>query len=223
MKTVKLLCLTSVAALTLGVTAVMADDTKVGFGAGDILVHARALGAFTQVDGNDTALNGKVEVGNSYVPEVDASYFFTDHFAVEAIAGTTHHQVRDKLASGTKLDLGDVWLLPPTITAQYHPLAHNVWDPYVGVGLNYSIFYGAGGAQTIAPGKSTEVHYADRFGVAFDAGVNYDICDSWFVNLDVKKLYVTTEAKVLVGGAEVTRASVNLNPWLVGLGVGYRF
>lgn len=223
MKSVKLLCLTSAVALFAGVSAAQAEDGQiVGLGAGDILVHARAIAAIPDVTGHDQTLNGHIDIGKSYVPEVDASYFFTDYIAGEIIAGTTHHDVKDKQSAIGDLNLGHVWLLPPTVTAQLHPLGRSKIDPYVGAGINYSIFYGAGGAADIL-GKHTTVDYDDHFGYAFQAGVNYQVDNNWFVNFDVKKIYVSTVAHVKLDGVETTRAKVNVDPWIVGLGVGYRF
>jgi outer membrane protein len=218
MKSVFTLGLVSAVALLGSLSVAQADD-KVGVGAGDILVHLRALGAFPDASGHDQALNGKIDIGNSYVPEVDASYFFTNHIAAEIIAGTTRHKVEDKAGSG--YDLGHVWLLPPTVTAQYHPLARNVWDPYVGAGLNYSIFYGAGGADI--GGQPTKVDYKNGVGYALQGGVNYEVSKAWFVNVDVKKIFVSTSAKVELNGNAITNAHVAVDPLLVGLGVGYRF
>lgn len=216
--------LVSAVAMMSGISAAQAADSTVGLGAGDLLVHLRVLGAIPQESGHDTLLNGKIELGDSYVPEVDASYFLTDHVAFEIIAGTTQHSVKDKTntALGT-LDLGHVWLLPPTITAQYHPLHRDVIDPYVGAGVNYSIFYNGSGAQNIL-GQAARVTYKDGWGYALQAGANYDLKGGWFLNVDLKKIFVDTKANVNLNSAgNVTYAKVQVDPWIVGLGVGYRF
>ena len=44
--------------------------------------------------------------------------------------------------------------------------------------------------------------------------------DRWSVNLDVKKVYFNTTAKIN-GGTLVSK--VNLDPWVVSAGVGYKF
>lgn len=85
------------------------------------------------------------------------------------------------------------------------------------------IFYGQGGTQDIG-GQKAKVNYDNDFGYALQAGFNYQIDDSWFFNLDVKKLYVSTTARVVLDGVgEATRANVDLDPWLIGVGLGYRF
>jgi outer membrane protein len=200
--------------------AAYAED---GLGAGDWLFRVRGLAVVPDEKGHDDQLNGSIALGNSYVPEVDMTYFFTDYVSAELIAATTRHSVKDKGSAAGDLNLGHVWLLPPTLTAQVHPLGRSRFDPYLGAGVNYTIFYGSGGTQDIG-GQKAKVNYDNRFGYAFQAGVNYQIDDSWFLNLDVKKLYLSTSAHVVVEGTgEATRASVDIDPWLVAVGIGYRF
>lgn len=78
------------------------------------ILRARALGVVPD-ESADVNVGGKLTVGNALVPEVDVSYFFTDHIAAELIAGTAQHTVKHNGG-----DLGDVWILPPTVTLQYH-------------------------------------------------------------------------------------------------------
>lgn len=210
------------AAVALASLAGAAAHAEEGLGAGDFLVRGRLLGVLPQESGHDDQLGGKISVGNAVVPEIDFTYYITDYFAAELIAATTRHSVKDKGSAIGNVDLGHVWLLPPTLTAQFHPLGRSRFDPYVGAGINYTIFYGQGGVENVG-GQKTKVNYDNDFGYAFQAGFNYQIDDSWFLNLDVKKLYVTTSAHVMVDGAEATRARVHLDPWLIGAGIGYRF
>lgn len=192
-----------------------------GLGAGDWLFRVRGLAVVPDEKGHDDQFNGKIGLGNAYVPELDVTYFFTDYVSAELIAATTRHSVKDKGSTLGDLNLGHVWLLPPTLSAQVHPLGRSRFDPYIGAGINYTIFYGSGGTDIGVQGAKVE--YDNRFGYAFQAGINYQIDDSWFLNLDVKKLYLSTSAHVMAGGAELTRAKVDIDPWLMAVGIGYRF
>lgn len=54
------------------------------------------------------------------------------------------------------------------------------------------------------------------------AGVDVPIGDGpYFLNFDAKKLFLSTTMKAAPGGA--IRASADLNPWIVGAGIGMRF
>ncbi|HEX2753597.1 MAG TPA: OmpW family outer membrane protein [Alphaproteobacteria bacterium] len=52
------------------------------------------------------------------------------------------------------------------------------------------------------------------------AGLDYKLDDHWMLNVDVKKIYLNTD--VSVNNGAVT-ADVDLDPWVFGVGVGYRF
>lgn len=51
-------------------------------------------------------------------------------------------------------------------------------------------------------------------------GVDFRINGAWYANLDVQQVFVSAKAK-LNGGAVVARTDIN--PTVVGVGVGYRF
>lgn len=179
------------------------------FKAGDWMVRVRGLGVIPQESSNINIAD-KVKVDNTYVPEVDLTYFFTPNIAVEAIAATTKHEVTTKGGANA----GSAWLLPPTVTLQYHVNELNWIKPYVGAGVNYTHFYDAKGG---ALGDAT---YSDSFGPALQAGFDVPLGGNWYANADVKKLWIHTTAK-FAGGA--VRSNVDIDPVLAGVGIGYKF
>jgi outer membrane protein len=79
-----------------------------------------------------------VDISTAFVPELDFTYFFSRNFAAELILATTKHNVE---VPALETDLGHVWLLPPTLSLQYRFYAGDL-KPYIGAGINYTIFYG---------------------------------------------------------------------------------
>ena len=180
--------------------------------AGDFVVRARGIAMVPQEDTYDDTLGtGEGQLTNDVVPEVDFSYFVTDNIALELIAATTQH---DLTWQNPNLDAGSVRLLPPTLTLQYHFMPESRWSPYVGAGINYTFFYDS------KPGQFSSVKYEDGFGYAFQAGFDYAISGPWSVNLDVKKVFLDTDISIN-NGANTTKA--HLDPWVFGVGIGYRF
>lgn len=178
------------------------------------LVRVRGLAVVPDEGADVNPLGGTVEIDEDYVPEVDISYFFTDNIAAELILATTRHDVTWKGAGS--LDLGKVSLLPPTLTLQYHFLPKETYRPYVGAGVNYTVFF-----NEDAPGGAiTSADYDNAFGWALQAGMDIDLGNKWVANIDVKKIFLNTD--VSLNGGAVT-ADVDIDPWLFGLGVGYRF
>ncbi|PIQ43656.1 MAG: hypothetical protein COV52_01185 [Gammaproteobacteria bacterium CG11_big_fil_rev_8_21_14_0_20_46_22] len=157
------------------------------------------------------------DISSAYVPELDFSYFFTKHISTELILATTRHNLTATGTSLGKVDLGSVFLLPPTLTAQWHFLPDSKFDPYAGVGINYTLFYHVNSGPT-----ASKIHYSNSVGPAFDIGADYKLNKRWALNVDVKKIYISTNAHVYVGSS-VLRSDVDINPWVFGVGVGYFF
>lgn len=67
----------------------------------------------------------------------------------------------------------------------------------------------------------TSVKYDDSVGYALQAGFDYKLDDRWSLNFDVKKLFLNTD--VIVNGGAINAKDVQIDPWIFGLGVGYRF
>ncbi len=204
------------AALLLAVSAAApahADDDQTGV-AGHFQVRLRGVAvlpdASAKVFVNGTNIGGTTKVTNSLVPEVDGTYFITDHIGVEVIAATTKHSVHQSVAG----DVGSVWLLPPTVTLQYHFDPEGAFRPYVGAGVNYTFFYNPSSALA-------NIHFSDNVGFALQAGMDVPIGDGpYFLNIDAKKIFLDTTIKAAGG---TVRADATLNPWLLGAGVGIRF
>jgi outer membrane protein len=192
-------------------------NAPVGKAAGTFMVRVRAIGVFPQNWGSSVSgIGGHVSATNTAAPEVDFSYFLTDNWALELIAATTRHDIS---ATGTvlgKVDVGSVWVLPPTLLVQYHFMPHERFSPYVGVGLNVTFFYGSHPSG----GAVTSVGYSNNVGGAIQAGFDYNFAGHWFANFDVKQIFVSTTASIN-GGA--INAHTWLNPTVVGVGLGYRF
>ena len=180
-----------------------------------LLVRGRFIAVVPQESADISSIGGDVDISNAYVPELDLTWFFTKNIAVEAIAAITPHDVKATNTSLGNVDLGSVWLLPPTVLLQYHH-PFGKWKPYVGAGVNYTVFF-----NEDAPGGTvTHISYDNSFGWAMQAGVDYMLTDHWLLNLDVKKLFLNTDVNINNGAI---KANVDIDPWIVGVGVGYRF
>jgi outer membrane protein len=167
--------------------------------------------AITTAAGAATGLH--VDVKDDVMPTIGLSYFLTDHVAVEAIAGTTKHTVRAQ-GPGTNIAVHDTWVLPPVVSLQYHFAPAAKFSPYVGAGVNYMIFYSG------KDKNGFNVKLKDGFGYALQAGADIATKGPWSVNVDVKKVFFETDAKINGG---TLKSKVNLDPWVVSAGFGYKF
>ena len=162
------------------------------------------------VGGEDSDVN----ISNAFIPELDFTYFFNKNFAAELILGTSKHDVK---VGNDEVSLGSVRLLPPTVTLQYHFYPTKSLKPYVGAGLNYTIFYDVENGDTLG------MDYKNNVGFALQGGVDYFVNDKFFLNVDIKKLYLKTDVDVDLGLPATVPAEVKINPLLIGFGVGMKF
>jgi len=175
------------------------------------LIRARVVTVVPDESASVTGLGGSVDIDTSVIPEIDITYFFAENWAAELVLGTSNHEVT---ATPSNIDLGDVWLLPPTLTLQYHFTPKAQFRPYIGAGVNYTIFYGAD------KGGVASIEYDNAFGFALQGGMDYDLGNNWVFNVDVKKIWLSTD--VSINGGAIT-ADVDIDPWFFGTGIGYRF
>ena len=207
--------------------------TTVNAEQGDWIIRARGIAVHPNDDSGLISLgtvpvpNTGVEVNTDIVPEVDATYMFQKNWGVEVIAGTSNHTVNSN-GAGLGLPQGyglfDTWVLPPTVTLQYHFLPDNKIRPYVGLGVNYTKFYAADAKPALEAllGGPVSVNLDSSWGWAAQAGVDIDLKNNWFINLDVKYIDISTTA-YLKTPAGALSVDVNVDPLVFGAGIGYRF
>ena len=180
-------------------------------------VRLRALGVVTRDNGSVDGIPGSgLSYSDTMVPEADISYFFTDNISAELILGTTYANVHGEGSIAGLGDIGKTWLLPPTLTLQYHFTDFGAFQPYLGAGVNYTVFYNQSGKS------ADSLDVKNTFGVALQAGFDYMFDEHWGANLDVKKIFLCPDFDATVGGADVS-GKAKLDPWLIGAGVTYRF
>jgi len=211
----------AILAALLGTTALAAaQSTDTSFTpeqAGMLLVRGRLINVNPLNSTSSVSLiGGKVTTTDQFAPEVDLSYFLTRNIAFELIAATTRHSIT---ATGTALGrvpVGSTWVLPPTLTVQYHILPDSRFSPYVGAGVNVTFFY----ATSPAGPTVTKLGLDSAVGPAIQAGFDYALSGPWVLNVDVKQIFINTTAHL--NGSRII-AKTALNPTVIGVGVGYKF
>ena len=121
--------------------AIFASIISFGQEAGELHMRVRATGVVPMENAKIDAIGGNVAVSNNVIPEIDFTYYVTKNIAAELILGTSKHEVVAVNTALGNLDLGRVMLLPPTLNIQYHLYPTKNLKPYVGAGINYTIFF----------------------------------------------------------------------------------
>lgn len=208
---IKLKNLAAVCAISLFVTPSLAMAKTNSY---DWIVRARALHVKTDVRSSVSTIGGHIGTSSDQTPELDFTRFITPNIAAELILATTHHDIYIKDSAVPNDKIGSVNLLPPTLTLQYHFMPEATFRPYAGAGLNYTFFF-----NNKPNGVATNLKYQNHLGYALQAGFDYMIDERFSVNFDVKKVFLKTNVRV----NGLYTAKVNLDPWIVGVGMGYRF
>jgi len=205
------------ALLMLGAGAAHAEDftPKVK---GQVMVNFRvtdvspdANDAITTAAGGATGLH--VNVSDSYVPTLGIAYFLSDNVALDLTLGTSNHTVK-AVGTGTNITVHKTWVVPPVLTLQYHFAPKARFSPYVGAGVNAMIFYNDKDQNGFT------VKLKNGVGAALQAGADWAIQGPWSANVDVKKVFFSTDANINSGAL---KSSVNLDPWVISVGVGRKF
>ncbi len=193
------------------------NTNEINTKAGEWITRVRAL----YIDPMDssgslsTIPDSGVGVMPAWTGEFDISYMFTKNLGAELILGTSCHTIRGKKAlSGTKI--GTTWLLPPTLTLQWRFLPSYRIQPYVGGGVNYTLFYGEGCSLA-----NTHMKLQHAWGPAAQIGFDFFLSKHWLFNCDLKYIWMQTTAH-LTGGVPGS-VHVHVNPLVVGFGFGYKW
>jgi outer membrane protein len=192
--------------------------------AGDWILRVRGIGV-TPNDSSDEIgdFGSTVAVDSAYTIEVDVTYMFMKSLGIELIAATTSH---DLSASGGDLNganLGTVKLLPPTATLQFHPFGEGMFDFYIGAGINYTFFYSYDLSSALADLGVTDIEFSNSFGLAGNVGLSLNLGKHFHINADLKYIQLNTDADIKVNGDTLDSVNVDINPWVYGLGVGWKF
>jgi outer membrane protein len=154
-----------------------------------------------------------VEVDSAAGFTINFAKMLTDRWSVELLAAYPYkHDIA--LKNGPKV--GSTKHLPPTLSLQYHLNPTGVFQPYVGVGLNYTQFFSEKTENAL---EGVDLSLDESWGAAAEIGIDYTLSDQWLINFDVR--YIDIEAGAWLDGVGI--GEVEISPMVYGLHVGYKF
>lgn len=183
---------------------------------GGSVVHPDS-GASVALDGMRIA--GDADVSTEFIPSATLTYFFNPNLSVELFCCFAKHDAKGKGGIAGLGELADFWIFPPALTLQYHFTGLGGIKPYVGAGVQYIHFFN----EDTALGR---VDIDDAWGFTLQAGVDVELGQGWYINADVKKTWLDTEARWTntgLGDTGVVDADIDVDPWIFSVNLGYRF
>lgn len=229
-----------VAALIAGVL-VSPLAAAAGYQAGDIVVRGGATnvnpdsdkaGVYVEALGGNTPLS--LSVDDNTQLGLNLVYFYNSNWAVEVLAATPFkhdvvvHDPQGISPSvlGAAVDgatLAEVTHLPPTVSALYYFDSGSAFKPYVGAGLNYTIFFDEDFKSAPKSLGFNDLSLDGSFGLALQVGFDYLIDDNWSINASARYIDIGTDAEFKIGDAIKGSAEVDVDPMVYSLMVGYKF
>ncbi len=176
-----------------------------------------------KVDGTGVGVDGAAALG------ITASYIFAPHWGVEVLASTPfQHDITTKglggygVPDGTKL--GSAKHLPPTVSAQYYFLEPgSAWQPYAGVGINYTMFFSESLSNDAKSNLgASNLKLKDSIGLAAEVGLDWNVDKNWLINASVWRAQIRSDASVDTALGRV-KTKVTIDPWVYMVAVGYKF
>lgn len=222
--------------LILSVAAALFSATTIAYEKGDMLVRVGLTTVAPDESSSNIFVGGGdlgfgLNVDNNTQLGLNFAYFFTDNWNVEVLAATPFkHDVNVNTNPLGLEQLAEVTHLPPTVSANYFFADSGAtFQPYVGVGLNYTIFFEEKFTSTNEDLGFSDLDLDASFGVSAQVGFDYMIDKVWLVNASVRYIDISTDATFTLNntdlGAENAsgNVTVDIDPLVYTLSIGYKF
>ncbi len=196
------------AALTLSTALVALAAPAFAQSQGDWTVGV-GVGYLDPKSDNGTLAGFDAEIDSDTRPIFTVEYFVQDNLGIELLASTPY---KHDITLGGSVDAGSVKHLPPTLSLNYHFPTNSAWKPYVGAGLNYTIFF-----EEDSPLGDLDLD--NSFGVSLQAGLDYMVTEKGAVRLNVRWFDIDSDVKL--DGNDIGTAEID--PFLIGLSYVHRF
>ena len=180
------------------------------------MLRVRAVDLLWQNGQSNVVQADNVKATNQVIPEFDISYFFTKNISTELVL-TYPQQVSITYGQGNA-SAGKISALPPSLLLQYHFTDLGAFIPYVGAGINYTIFGNRQNFPALANGVQVD---QSSVGFVAQVGGDYMLDKNWGLNIDLKYATMSTNVTAVSGGANLGK--LTLNPFMPAIGVSYKF
>lgn len=151
--------------------------------------------------------------------------FVTDNIAAEVSLGLGFYKTKSSALSDPATAYGsgtsslgkrnEIFMVPVTLSAQYHAAPYGGLRPYVGLGLN----------GTYMHTRSKAIKAESGFGPVLQAGVDFISKDDTLFTLDIRQYLLKSKVKFKKGflATDGISSKVNWNPLVISAGFGFKF
>lgn len=213
----------------------------VAYEAGDMFLRVGATMVAPDESSDPLALDGVILTlgGGTTGLEVDSNtqlgltftYMFNKNWGLELLAATPFEHTASATGAleGVLGDVADIKHLPPTLSAVYYFNDQSVFRPYLGAGINYTVFFEediTSGADSVLSSLGLtggDVELDNSWGLSFQVGADYVINKKWHVNASVRWIDIDTEATIKFDNGSKITSDIEIDPYVYTLSMGYIF
>jgi outer membrane protein len=164
----------------------------------------------------------RLDIGSGPGLEFDATVMFSDVIGAEFSLGASYHRLDLIGGEWDGIDTGWALLVPLTAIAQYHVQIYGPWDPYFGLGITWIQPFSSLSSEIRDAGVE-DLDLKGGAGLAAQAGVNYQMNNRWYANLDISYLGASIDATITTEDGDLPTVKLDIKPWVFAVGFGYKF
>jgi len=208
--TVKTLIALGIASLALAAGSAPAE-------AGDWIIRGGATYVVPKDFNTSFGDTGSVEfnVSDEVTFGFNVTWMFHDNWGIELLGVIPpRHSVMAPAIADVEIMSAEV--LPPTLSLQYHFLPDGRFRPYIGIGMNYTMFSN----EKIIEGT---LKIDNSTGFAADLGADIALGERWVVNIDIRYLQMDLTAQQTIDEDVYPKETFSIDPMVYSLMIGYRF
>ena len=163
------------------------------------------------------------------------TYMINENWAFDVLAALPfNHDIMatvDLLGESGSMKIGEFDQIPPTVSVQYHFTTEGNFDPYIGLGLNYTIFSGEQMVHSMIDEGFKSINIDNSLGAAAQVGGHWEFNENWILGFDVRYIEIEGDATLSgtafdpLGQTSVTvdLPVIHVDPWLYSINIGYHF
>ncbi|WMS88129.1 OmpW/AlkL family protein [Pleionea litopenaei] len=168
--------------------------------------------------------NDGVAVDDAWGLGISLDIPMNDRWSFEVLAASPFSHDITGTGAINGLAVGKVKHLPPTFSALYYLNAEKTW--HLGFGINYTTFLEDDADDALVQAlnvNSADLELDDSFGYSLKVGFDIPMNESWSFNGNLYYMDIDTTADVYLDGAYATSVDVEIDPFVVMLGVSTQF
>ncbi len=187
--------------------------------AGDWIVRAGLTNISPKSDnGYVEVLAADLDVGKATMFTFDGTYMVTDSFGVELLAALPFKHDVYADAPNSREKIATVKHLPPTLSAVYRFNGQGQFQPYVGAGINWTIFFSEK-EKGVVDDLNAKLKLSNSVGLAAVVGLDIALSEKMFLNGNIR--YMDIDSDVKLDGTKI--ATAKIDPWIYSINIGWRF